>query len=105
MASDEYRAAVTVGGRIAAPDGRRWGGGAMVPGLGTSGSGDVLAGLVAGCAARAGDPAQAACWGTYLHVEAGRSLGRRVRTTGYLARELLGEIPRLLDAVSPATPA
>ena len=105
VASGEHGAAVTVGGRIAAPDGRRWDGGAMVPGLGTSGSGDVLAGLVAGCAARSRDPAQAACWGTYLHVEAGRSLARRVGSTGYLARELLGEIPRLLDAASPSTTA
>ena len=103
VAAGEHAAAVSVGGRIAAPDGRRWDGGAMVPGLGTSGSGDVLAGLVAGCAARSRDPAQAACWGTYLHVEAARSLARRVGRTGYLARELLGEIPRLLDAASPAT--
>jgi hydroxyethylthiazole kinase-like uncharacterized protein yjeF len=100
-ASGEHGAAITVGGHIAAPDGRRWDGGALVPGLGTSGSGDVLAGLVAGCAARSGDAAQATCWGTYLHVEAGRSLSRRVGRTGYLARELLGEIPRLLDAASP----
>jgi hydroxyethylthiazole kinase-like uncharacterized protein yjeF len=100
-AARERGAAVTVAGHVAAPDGRRWDGGGAVPGLGTSGSGDVLAGLVAGCAARSGDAAQAACWGTYLHVAAGRRLAERVGTIGYLARELPSEIPHLIDAVSP----
>ena len=56
---------------IVTPDGRIWlfkGGGV---GLATSGSGDVLAGLIAGLLARGADPAQAALWGVYLHGEAG----------------------------------
>ena len=62
------------------PDGRRW----MVPtghaGLGTSGSGDVLAGAVTGLLARGADPAQAACWATYLHATAGDRLRRPRRS-------------------------
>jgi ADP-dependent NAD(P)H-hydrate dehydratase len=98
-AARRHGAVVTVQGQVAAPDGRRWAaeGGA---GLGTSGSGDVLAGLVAGAAARGGDAAQAACWGTYLHVAAGTRLGAEVGGVGYLARELLDTVPRVLAELS-----
>lgn len=40
-------------------------------GLGTSGSGDVLAGTIAGLRARGTTDAQAACWGSHLHAAAG----------------------------------
>jgi ADP-dependent NAD(P)H-hydrate dehydratase len=80
---------------VAAHDGRRWRSGAGHPGLGTSGSGDVLAGLVAGVAARTGDAAQAACWGTLAHQLSGQRLGEQCSPLGFLARELI-------DAVVPA---
>lgn len=81
---------------IADPDGSlfHFGGGSV--GLATSGSGDTLAGVVAGLAARGARPVQAATWGTYVHGAAGRALGRRIGPIGYLARELLDEIPPLL---------
>lgn len=66
-------------------------------GLGTSGSGDTLAGVITGLAARGVDPVRAACWGVYLHGRAGDALARRVGRLGFLARELLEEIPRLMD--------
>ncbi len=62
-------------------------------GLATSGSGDTLAGVVAGLAARGADPAQAAVWGVYLHGEAGNRLTARIGRLGFLARELLAEVP------------
>ena len=62
-------------------------------GLATSGSGDTLAGVIAGLAARGADPLRAAAWGVYLHGAAGQTLSRRVGRLGYLARELLDEIP------------
>ncbi|MBN8614911.1 MAG: hydroxyethylthiazole kinase, partial [Deltaproteobacteria bacterium] len=65
-------------------------------GLGTSGSGDVLAGVVGGLAARGATPAQAAAFGVYAHGRAGVILARRVAPLGYLASELLAEIPRAL---------
>ena len=80
---------VTSFGAICAPDGRRWECGHGTPGLGTSGSGDVLAGLITGAAARCGDAAQAACWGTYVHHTAGCRLSDRMGRLGFLARELL----------------
>jgi hydroxyethylthiazole kinase-like uncharacterized protein yjeF len=83
---------------IAAPDGRvfRFRGGGV--GLATSGSGDTLAGIVGGLAARGADPLTAALWGVYLHGEAGRVLAEKVGRIGFLARELLDEIPRLLES-------
>lgn len=69
-------------------------------GLATSGSGDVLAGLVAGLAARGAEPTQAAVWGVYLHARAGDKLAQRVGPLGYLARELACEVPRLMSELS-----
>lgn len=65
-------------------------------GLGTSGSGDILAGAIAGLRARGTSDVQAACWGTHLHAAAGDRLASRVGSLGYLARELAGELPPLM---------
>ncbi|HEX7888690.1 MAG TPA: NAD(P)H-hydrate dehydratase [Ramlibacter sp.] len=84
---------------IATPDGRSWLHRLQAPGLGTSGSGDVLAGIVAGLAARGAAPEQAAAWGVALHARAGEALARRHGQVGYLARELGAEVPALLHAL------
>lgn len=81
---------------IAAPDGRMWVNTAGSVGLGTSGSGDVLAGLITGLAARGATPEQAAVWGVHLHAKAGARLSRRLGLVGFLAREISGEIPGLM---------
>ena len=65
-------------------------------GLATSGSGDALAGIIAGLIARGAEPLQAAVWGVHLHGLAGESLAREVGPIGYLAREILAEIPRVM---------
>ena len=65
-------------------------------GLGTSGSGDVLAGAIAGFRARGTTGAQAACWGTHLHAAAGDRLASRLGPLGFLARELADELPALM---------
>jgi ADP-dependent NAD(P)H-hydrate dehydratase len=59
----------------------------------------VLAGIIAGFVARGAEPLRGAAWGVYVHALAGERLSRRVGTLGFLARELLPEIPRLLDAL------
>lgn len=89
-------AVVSMDGLVASHDGRSWLAAQRLPGLGTSGSGDVLAGLAAGTAARSRDAAQAACWATYLHVAAGADAGRRIGPIGFLARDLLPAVPRLM---------
>ncbi len=73
------------------------GGGA---GLGTSGSGDVLAGAIVGLLARGASPFQAAAWGVYLHGEAGRRLAARLGPLGFLAREIADEFPEILRATA-----
>ncbi|MGO4234597.1 NAD(P)H-hydrate dehydratase [Pseudarthrobacter sp. YAF2] len=65
-------------------------------GLGTSGSGDVLAGAIAGLRARGTTGAQAACWGTHLHAAAADRLASRLGPLGFLARELADEMPALM---------
>lgn len=81
---------------IAAPDGRRWRYDDGRVGLATSGSGDTLAGLAAGLLARGAAPEDAAIWAVWLHGEAGNRLASRIGPVGFLARELLAEVPALL---------
>jgi hydroxyethylthiazole kinase-like uncharacterized protein yjeF len=69
-------------------------------GLATSGSGDVLAGLLAGLAARGADPLQAVVWAAHVHGLAGDRLAARIGAVGYLARELLDEIPGVLTSLT-----
>lgn len=85
---------------IATPEGDCWRHVGGQPGLGTSGSGDVLAGIVVGLAARGAPLAQAAAWGVALHAQAGSMLAERLGAIGYLARELPGEIPTLLGTLA-----
>lgn len=65
-------------------------------GLATSGSGDTLAGIVTGLAARGAEPVVAALWGVWAHGAAGRRVARRTGRVGFLARELLDELPSLV---------
>ncbi|GLS81867.1 hypothetical protein GCM10007893_27120 [Paracoccus marinus] len=65
-------------------------------GLATGGSGDVLAGLIAGLVARGLPGWEAACWGVWLHGEAGRRMAERMGPVGFLARELAAEVPGLM---------
>jgi ADP-dependent NAD(P)H-hydrate dehydratase len=87
---------------IARPSGELWRhlGGSC--GLATSGSGDVLAGVIAGLAARGASIEQATVWAVALHARAGESLETRVGPLGYLAREIPGEIPRIMGEMSRA---
>jgi hydroxyethylthiazole kinase-like uncharacterized protein yjeF len=91
-----YGAVVSCRGTLADPDGSVWRVSTGHPGLATAGSGDVLAGVVTGLLARGATPAQAACWATYLHAGAGDRLAARVGPVGFLARELVDEMPALL---------
>jgi NAD(P)H-hydrate repair Nnr-like enzyme with NAD(P)H-hydrate dehydratase domain len=105
------RAAASIGGVVAmkgpktficSPD-ESWlceGGGI---GMATSGSGDVLAGLIAGFAARGAPPVLAVQWGVFVHAEAGRRLGTAIGKLGYLARELSAVVPGILDELTAST--
>ena len=69
-------------------------------GLATSGSGDILAGIVVGLLARGATLDQSAVWAAYLHGAAGNRLKRRMGALGFLARELSAEIPAILNTLS-----
>jgi ADP-dependent NAD(P)H-hydrate dehydratase len=98
-AARRYDALVLVKGpesHIVTPAGGSWkyqGGG---PGLGVSGSGDTLAGILGGLLARGSGPLEALLWSVWLHGEAGASLARKIGPIGFFAREIAGEVPGLL---------
>jgi len=68
------------------------------PSLGTAGSGDELAGVIGGLLARGVDPLVATAWGVWLHGEAGKAAAAAFGHAGFLARDLLPHIPRLMAA-------
>jgi hydroxyethylthiazole kinase-like uncharacterized protein yjeF len=80
---------------LATPDGRLWRHDGGEAGLATSGSGDTLAGIIGGLAARGATPEQACAWGIVLHAEAGARLAS-TGALGFLARELPAEVPAVL---------
>jgi ADP-dependent NAD(P)H-hydrate dehydratase len=94
--ADRFGAVVSGGGMVVEPSGRVRAVQAGGPGLGTSGSGDVLAGAIGGLVARGTDIADGTCWATLLHAQAGDRLAERIGPLGFLARELADELPRLL---------
>jgi NAD(P)H-hydrate repair Nnr-like enzyme with NAD(P)H-hydrate dehydratase domain len=84
---------------IVEPNGKAWKFSGGSAGLGISGSGDVLAGIVGGLMARGASSLTALLWGVWLHGEAGRKLGDEVGSIGYLAREIPDQIPSLLRSI------
>jgi ADP-dependent NAD(P)H-hydrate dehydratase len=85
---------------IAAPGGQVWRHEGGNIGLATSGSGDALAGLIAGLAARGAPLEQAGAWGVALHARAGDRLAQRLGPLGYMASEIAAEVPALMHAVN-----
>ncbi|GIF08320.1 NAD(P)H-hydrate dehydratase [Actinoplanes siamensis] len=97
--ASRYHAVASLYGRIADPQGRVWHEQSSDAGLGTSGSGDVRGGIVAGLLARGAEPAQAACWAAFAHAVSGQRLAPRRGRTGFLARELVDEVAYTLATV------
>ncbi len=101
--AQQLQAVVLVKGatsHVVSPDGAAWRHHSDTPGLGTSGSGDVLAGVIGGLLARGASPAQAAAFGVYAHAQAGARLEARMGRLGFLARELLDEIAPVLNGLA-----
>ena len=99
LAAQRYRSIVLVKGvtsHIVTAGGDHWTYDGGAPGLGVSGSGDVLAGIVGGLLARGAEPLNALLWAVWLHGEAGVRLASEVGPIGFLAREIADQIPELL---------
>ncbi|CAH0226828.1 Bifunctional NAD(P)H-hydrate repair enzyme Nnr [Microbacterium oxydans] len=96
--AEELDAVVHCYSVTAAPSGAVWTMDAGGPGLGTAGSGDVLAGAITGFAARGVSAERAAVWGSWCHARAGDRLAERMGL-GFLARELARELPAALRDV------
>lgn len=90
---------------VVTPDGASWRHDGGVAGLGTSGSGDVLAGAIGGLLARGAAPVVAALWGVVLHAEAGSDLAAAGAPLGFLARELTDRLPFVLARICAAADA
>jgi hydroxyethylthiazole kinase-like uncharacterized protein yjeF len=85
---------------VVSPDGEAWLCENGSIGLATSGSGDTLAGILAGLIARGTPPTLATIWAVYMHGEAGRRLTKKNGMLGLLAREIPGEIPSIMQELS-----
>jgi NAD(P)H-hydrate epimerase len=78
---------------IAAADGRCRVSPFANPGLASAGTGDVLAGVIAGLAAQGIPLFEAASLGVYLHGETGEAVKNLMGDTGMIASDLLAALP------------
>jgi len=81
---------------IAAPDGRAGVSPYANPALASAGTGDVLAGAIAGLLAQGLSPFEGACCGVYLHAAAAEGLREELGEAGLVAGDLLPELPRVI---------
>ncbi len=77
---------------VTTPDGRLYFNSTGNPGLAKGGSGDILAGMIAGFAAQGIDPAMAACAGVYLHGLAADRCALRKSQYGMLPTDILDDL-------------
>lgn len=73
--------------------------------LGTAGSGDVLAGTIAGLLAQDLTPAAAAVWGVYSHARAGSDAAAALGEDGVLASDVIDRLPIVLRRLRAMMPA
>ena len=84
----------------AAPDGRAALSPFANPGLASAGTGDVLAGAIAGLLAQGVGLFEAAMLGVYLHGAAGERVRAGLGDAGMVASDLLPELPKAIRALA-----
>jgi NAD(P)H-hydrate epimerase len=98
-AAQRFRAIVVLKGAftiVASPDGRLALAPFANPALATGGTGDVLAGTIAGLMAQGMDSFEAACAGTFVHGLAAEAVRATLGSAGALASDLLPLLPQAL---------
>jgi len=101
-AAQHWRQTVVLKGAttvIASPDGRTMIHDGANPALATAGSGDVLAGVIAGLIAQGCPPFAAATLGVYLHGAAGARARATFGDAGVIAGDLLPLLPLVIQEV------
>jgi hydroxyethylthiazole kinase-like uncharacterized protein yjeF len=89
---------------IAEPSGRARVSDAANAGLASAGTGDVLAGAIAGLAGQGLSPFDAASLGVYLHAAAGELVKDELGDTGMLASDLLPVLPKVIKGLRELSP-
>ena len=98
-AARDWRKTVVLKGAytvVAHPDGSAHVSPFANPGLATAGTGDVLAGAIAGLLSQGLETETAASLGVYLHGLAGESVRDRLGDTGMIASDLLPALPTVI---------
>jgi hydroxyethylthiazole kinase-like uncharacterized protein yjeF len=85
---------------VAAPDGRARISPFANPALASGGTGDVLAGAIAGLVAQGLEPFDAAALAVYLHGRAGEKVRAELGDAGLLAGDLLPMLPQVIKELS-----
>ncbi|MBV9469126.1 MAG: NAD(P)H-hydrate dehydratase [Abitibacteriaceae bacterium] len=88
---------------IAAPDGGLYRNTAGTRGMGTAGSGDVLAGVIGGLLAQGIEATTAAVWGVHLHALAGEAAAQDKGDDGMMASDFLELLPYVLRELRSET--
>ncbi len=88
---------------VASPEGRTFVSPWANPGLASGGTGDVLAGAVAGLLAQGMTPFEAAAAAVYLHGLAGEIVREDFGDAGMLAGDLLPVLPRAIKKIKAST--
>lgn len=89
---------------VAAPDGRARINAYTNPGLATGGTGDVLAGVIAGFVAQGVDPFDAACLGLFVGSLAGELVRQELGSAGMLASDVAHALPSAMRDLRGESP-
>jgi hydroxyethylthiazole kinase-like uncharacterized protein yjeF len=106
MAAEWHKTIVLKGAYtvIASPDGRTQISHVANAGLASAGTGDVLAGVIAGLLAQGLNLFDAAAAGVYIHGMAGDTVKERLGDAGMVASDLLPELPLVIKRLKAGLP-
>jgi ADP-dependent NAD(P)H-hydrate dehydratase / NAD(P)H-hydrate epimerase len=88
---------------VVQPDGTTWQNDSGNPGLATAGTGDVLAGIIAGLLGQGIEPTPAAELGVYIHGLAGDAAAGAKTEPGLIASDLIELLPEVLKELEHRT--